>query len=65
MNAFFATDELFLGRSRTPKDYYDAIDRVTVDDVNRVARYLFAPEKLNLAVIGQFRSDEKFATLVK
>ena len=65
VNAFFASDELFLGRSRTPKDLYDAIDKVTVDDVYQVAKYLFKPEKLNLAVIGPYRSDDKFVKLVK
>jgi predicted Zn-dependent peptidase len=65
VNAFFASDELFLGRSRTPKDYYDAIDRVTVDDLYAIAKYLFNPRKLNLAVIGPFRSNERFVNLIK
>ncbi len=41
------------------------IDKVTTEDVQRVARAIFKPEKLNLAVIGPYKDEGRFRKLLK
>jgi predicted Zn-dependent peptidase len=65
VNAFFAFDELFLGRTKTPKELYKAIDMVSMQDVMKVAKNLFVPEKLNMAAIGPLKSKENIENLLK
>src|SRR3989339_804673 len=40
----------------TPEEYLEKIDKVTDEDIKRVAREIFVSERLNLAVIGPFRN---------
>lgn len=49
----------------TPKQIYKAVDKVTIKDVQRVAKHLFDPAKLYLAVIGPYDDKERFAKLLK
>ncbi len=44
----------------TVDDVTAQIDRVTTDDITRVARDIFRNEWLNLAVVGPFKSEGKF-----
>jgi len=38
---------------------------VTAEDIQRVAEDIFRPERLNLAVIGPYKDEEKFKKLLK
>lgn len=49
----------------TPEMIYEQVDKVTPEDVQRVAKDLFDPEKLYLAVIGPYDNEERFAKLLK
>lgn len=49
----------------TPKEKADAIRKVTASDIQKLAREIFVPEKLNLALIGPFASAAKFEKLLK
>jgi predicted Zn-dependent peptidase len=49
---------------KTPEQIMAEIDRVTADDVHRVAKDLFHKEKLYLAVIGPYENEENFAALL-
>ncbi len=50
---------------RTPEETMRMIDKVTTEDVQRVARAIFKPEKLNLAVIGPYKDEGRFRKLLK
>lgn len=63
--AGFGSDELLEGKIRTMDMFLKAIDEVTVDDIERVARFFFDPKKLNLAVIGPFKESQRFEKLLK
>ncbi|MBI4498920.1 MAG: insulinase family protein [Chloroflexi bacterium] len=52
--------ELLMGEVLTPEDVVAAIDAVTPEDTVRVARQLFVPERLTLAVVGPFKSTRRF-----
>ncbi len=49
----------------TPDDYYRAIRCVEIKDVIRVAKEIFVNSKLNLAVIGPYRNENKFVKILK
>ncbi|HCM36580.1 MAG: hypothetical protein A3J30_01465 [Candidatus Wildermuthbacteria bacterium RIFCSPLOWO2_02_FULL_47_9c] len=63
--SFYATQELLRGEMLTPERLYDKINQVTPGDIKAVARDLFAPEKLNLAVLGPYRKESAFLPLLK
>jgi len=48
-----------------PEEFFKKIEKVTAADLQRVARDIFRPEKLNLALIGPFKEKEKFEKLLK
>ncbi|RLC31522.1 insulinase family protein, partial [Candidatus Woesebacteria bacterium] len=64
VGSFFGLRELLLGKIDTPKDVYRGIDKVTIDDVLRVAKEYFVPERLNLAIIGPYEDQKRFEKLV-
>jgi predicted Zn-dependent peptidase len=65
VNEFFGTQELFLPKVLTPEEIYQKIDAVTLDDIYFEAKKLFAPERLNLAVIGPYSDSKKLEELLK
>src|SRR3990172_6108359 len=52
VNDFYGKQVLFKPEIKNPEDIFDEIDKVTEGDIIRVAKDIFKPEKLNLAVIG-------------
>ena len=64
VGSFFGIEELLLGKTETPEDFFKGIDKVTIDDVLRVAKECFVPERLNLAIIGPYKNQKRFEKLV-
>ena len=65
VSSFFGDQELFSEKVLTPEEVFKKIDGVTIDEVNYEAKRLFVPERLNLAIIGPYGNDTKFANLIK
>jgi len=65
VSAFFSDQALFLQKIHTPEEIFKKIDVVTLDDINFEAKRLFVPSRLNLAVIGNYNSQDKFEKLLK
>jgi len=63
--SFYAEQELLEGKMLEPKEIFKKISKVTVEDIQKTARLIFKPEKLNLALIGPFKNKEKFQKLLK
>lgn len=61
--SFYAIQDLLEGEVSTPEDKFAKIDKVTVDDIKAIAKDIFVPEKLNLAMIGP--NEEKEAEKIK
>ena len=57
--------ELVEGKAPEPKELLAALDAVTAQDVQRVARELFGPGTLRLAVIGPFEDRARFERLLE
>ena len=62
---FFAFQELFSKKVRTPEEVYKEVDKVTLKDVYAEAKRLFIPSHLNLAIIGPYTNEDKFLKLLK
>lgn len=60
-----AKRELLSGKVLTPEEIMGLVDKVTVDDVVRVARDLFVAERAKVAVIGPHSKKEEFERVLK
>jgi len=58
--SFVAFQELFTNEVLTLEEKFDKIEAVTINDIQRVAQDIFKPEKLNLALIGPFKDENRF-----
>ncbi|MEK7526164.1 MAG: pitrilysin family protein [Patescibacteria group bacterium] len=64
VNSFFGMKELLQAKIETPEEVFAGINKVTKEDVYKVASILFKPEKLNLAIIGPYKDEGKFVKLL-
>jgi len=55
--SFYGVQELLEGKILTPKEIYDKINKVTAEDILKVSKDIFQPQKLNLALIGPIRKE--------
>jgi predicted Zn-dependent peptidase len=62
---FYGMQELFENKILTLDEKLAKIERVTANDIQRVAKDIFRPEKLNLALIGPFKDKKRFEKLLK
>jgi predicted Zn-dependent peptidase len=62
--SFVAFQELLTNKILTLEEKFAKIDKVTVNDIQRVAKDIFQPEKLNLALIGPFKNKARFEKIL-
>ena len=62
---FFIDQEMHKEKILLPKEVFAKLDAVTSGDVLRVAKDIFRKEKLNLAIVGPHKNDQKIAQLMK
>ncbi len=63
---FLAEQEMFLGKILDPDKIVVEIEKVSKEDIQKLAKEIFVPEKLNLAIIGPFDKEEKkFEKIIK
>jgi predicted Zn-dependent peptidase len=65
--SFYAMQEVMGQKVLTPEEKLEMIDKVTVNDIKKVAEDIFQASKLNLAVIGPIEENKKeeFKNLLK
>jgi predicted Zn-dependent peptidase len=64
VNSFFAEQVLFLPKVETPEEVFAKIDAVKIEELYELAREVFVPKKANLAIIGPYEDEERFAKLL-
>lgn len=64
VNSYFGEDELMVGKTITPEELFKKIDKVTIEDIVALAKKLFVPKKLNLAIIGPHKDRARFEKLL-
>lgn len=62
---YFGLQELLENKIMTPEEECKMIDKVTQNDILKIAREIFIPERLNLALIGPFQDKSYFQKLLK
>ena len=62
--SFYAGQELLEKKILTPEKIYREVDKVNQSDILKVAKDIFQPQKLNLALIGPFKDKKKFEKLL-
>ncbi|MCP6719261.1 MAG: insulinase family protein [Patescibacteria group bacterium] len=63
--SFYAHQELLEKRILTTKEIFTRIDKITPNDILKVAKDIFQPQKLNLALIGSFKDKSEFEKILK
>ena len=63
--SFYVGQELLQKEVLTPKEIYDRINKVSSQDVLQVARDIFKPKNLNLALVGPLQDKDKFKKILK
>ncbi|MFH1308991.1 MAG: pitrilysin family protein [Patescibacteria group bacterium] len=61
---FHGDQELLEDNILTLDEIFAKIESVTINDIQRVAKDIFVPEKLNLALIGPFKDKKRFEKLL-
>ncbi|MEA2088540.1 MAG: pitrilysin family protein [Patescibacteria group bacterium] len=62
---FLTNQEILLGKTSTPKQHFEKIDKVSVRDIQNVAKDIFMNKKLNLAIIGEYKDKKEFEEILK
>jgi len=62
--SFYGLQELLEKKILTPEEIFKKIDKISQNDILKVAKDIFQPQKLNLALIGPFKEKEKFEKLL-
>ncbi|HKC14768.1 MAG TPA: pitrilysin family protein [Patescibacteria group bacterium] len=65
VSSFFADQEIRERKIEVPEEVITKIDKVSLDDINRVANKYIVNSTLNLAVIGNFTDGKKFEKLLR
>jgi predicted Zn-dependent peptidase len=64
INYFFGYEEIKGGQLKNPEQVFEAIDKVTVDEILAVAKDIFKSEKTNLAIIGPYKDKIEFEKIL-
>ncbi len=64
MASFYAIQDLLEEKTETPEQYFSLLNKVTPEDIKNVAKDIFRPGNMNLAIIGPYKEAEKFKKLL-
>lgn len=62
--SLFAEDFLMEGRLRSYDEIISGVNKVTTEDIRRVAKEIFVTQGLNLAVIGPYKEPQHFQKIL-
>ncbi len=62
---FHGLNELLEDKGYKLNDIFSRVDKVTAKDVKEVAKDIFRPENINLALVGPFKSKKSFQELIQ
>ncbi|OGM27953.1 hypothetical protein A2962_03470 [Candidatus Woesebacteria bacterium RIFCSPLOWO2_01_FULL_39_61] len=64
VSEYFGQRALFLPKIDTPEEFFKRIDKIELAELEKISRDIFNPKKVNLAIIGPYKNEEKFAKLL-
>ncbi len=62
---WFLEQTAFHKKIETPQEFFDAIDKITAKDIQKVAKDILQEKNVTLAIIGPYKSDKQFKKLLK
>lgn len=62
---WYSQQEIMTNGAKTPQEKFEMIEAVTAEDVKRVAQDLFDLKKATLAIIGPYKDESEFYSLLK
>jgi predicted Zn-dependent peptidase len=62
---WYAKQAVLKEEMMSPEEFFAKLEKVTAADIKRVAKNIFANDRLNLAIIGPFKDEEDFEKIVK
>jgi predicted Zn-dependent peptidase len=62
---FFGFQEIFKEKIKTPKDIEKEIEKITANDISKVAKEIIQNKKLNLAIVGKYKDESRFKKILK
>ncbi|OGZ07547.1 MAG: hypothetical protein A3C13_04860 [Candidatus Lloydbacteria bacterium RIFCSPHIGHO2_02_FULL_50_11] len=62
---FYGFQEILRRELRTPEELIKIMRAVTKEDIQRVAKTIFVDERLNLALVGPWKNEERLRALLK
>jgi predicted Zn-dependent peptidase len=65
LGEFYGFQEMLKKELRTPEEIIVRMNKVTAEDIRKMAKKIFVPERMNLAMIGPWKGEERFAKLLK
>ena len=65
VSGWLGGQEMLNGAIKTPDEVVALVEAVTIDDMRRVSKQVFDESQLSMALVGPFRSEKKFASLLK
>lgn len=63
--SFLVSQEISRGKIMKPEEIFKKIDKISADDILRVAKDIFVEEKLNLAIIGPHKRSKDLEDILK
>ena len=61
---FYGFQELLKEEIKNPQEYMNKIKAVTAEDIQKVLKEVIKEDRLNLAIVGPFKDEEKFKKLL-
>lgn len=61
---FYGFQELLKEEIKNPQEYMKKIKAVTAEDIQKVMKEVIKEDRLNLAIVGPFKDEEKFKKLL-
>lgn len=62
---FYGFQEIMKEKIKTPKDLEKEIEKVTTTDIQKLAKQIIKNSKLNLAIVGKYKDEERFKKILK
>jgi predicted Zn-dependent peptidase len=65
VSGWLGGQEILNGEIKTPDEVVALVEAVTIEDMRRVSKKVFDENQMTMALVGPFRSEKKFASLLK
>jgi len=62
---FFGFQEIMKEKIKTPKELEKEIEKITAEDLFKVAKEIITNKRLNMAIVGKYKDAERFKNILK